>query len=81
MTDVEGKQVDSKPYDPPVKYTTDINTQGKLSVHSGGDSKIKHFHVTEKIKKLHIAQKIHILDYRYNSVANTKYERGNIDKL
>lgn len=26
MTDVGGKQVDSKPYDPPVKYTTDINT-------------------------------------------------------
>lgn len=37
MTDVGGKQVDSKPYDPPVKYTTDINTQGKLSVHSGDD--------------------------------------------
>lgn len=37
MTDVGGKQVDSKPYDPPVKYTMDINTQGKLSVHSGGD--------------------------------------------
>lgn len=26
MTDVGGKQVDSKPYDPPVKYTMDINT-------------------------------------------------------